>query len=105
MFNDRKKGLEKKIDLDSQKSFKLASIRNKNLGKWAAEKLGLDASMTNAYIDEVISSDFDEPGHEDVVKKIFHDFQKKNIDLSYEEVKEKLLDFEREAVKKISEQI
>ena len=101
MFNDRKKGLEKKIDLDSQKSFKLASIRNKNLGKWAAEKLGLDASMTNAYIDEVISSDFDEPGHEDVVKKIFNDFQMKNIDFSYEEVKEKLLDFEKEALKKL----
>ncbi len=103
MFNDRKKGLEKKIDLDSQKSFKLASLRNKNLGRWAAEKLGLDDSETDAYIDEVIISDFDEPGHEDVVKKIFHDFQIKNINLSYEEVKEKLLDFEKEALKKLSD--
>ena len=103
MFNDRKKGLEKKIDLDSQKSFKLASLRNKNLGRWAAEKLGLDDSETDAYIDEVIISDFDEPGHEDVVKKIFHDFQIKNIDFSYEEVKEKLLDFEKEALKKLSD--
>ena len=75
MFDDRKKGLEKKIDLDSQKSFKLASIRNKNLGKWAAEKLGLDDSETDAYIDEVIISDFDEPGHEDVVKKILMIFK------------------------------
>ena len=103
MFNDRKKRLEKKIDLDSQKSFKLASLRNKNLGRWAAEKLGLDDSETDAYIDEVIISDFDEPGHEDVIKKIFHDFQIKNIDLSYEEVKEKLLDFEKEALKKLSD--
>ena len=103
MFNDRKKGLEKKIDLDSQKSFKLASLRNENLGRWAAEKLGLDASKTDAYIDEVIISDFDEPGHEDVIKKIFHDFQIKNIDFSYEEVKEKLLDFEKEALKKLSD--
>ena len=60
MFNDRKKGLDKKIDLDSQKSFKLASLRNKNLGKWAAEKLGLDDSETDSYIDEVIISDFDD---------------------------------------------
>ena len=48
-------------------------------------------------------ADFDEPGHEDVVKKIFHDFQIKNIDFSYEEVKEKLLDFEKEALKKLSD--
>ena len=43
MFEDRKKGLEKKIDLDSQQKFKIAAIRNKSLGKWAAEKQGLDA--------------------------------------------------------------
>ena len=102
MFEDRKKGLEKKIDLDSQQKFKIAAIRNKSLGKWAAEKQGLDASKFNAYIDEVITSDFDEPGHEDVIRKILNDFKKFNIDISYDDIKEKLLDFEKQAINELS---
>ena len=102
MFKDRKKGFEKKIDLDSQKKFKLAAIRNKNLGKWAADKLGLDASDLNNYIDEVIVADFDEPGHEDVIRKIFNDFNKANISISYDEIKEKLLNLEKDAIDKLS---
>ena len=103
MFKDRKKTLGKKIDLESQKKFKLASIRNKNLGKWAAEKLGLEASKLNNYIDEVIVADFDEPGHEDVLRKISNDFNKANINISYDEIKEKLLNFEKDAIDKLSD--
>ena len=38
MFEDRKKGLEKKVDIDAQKKFKIAAIRNKKLAQWASEK-------------------------------------------------------------------
>ena len=102
MFEDRKKGLEKKIDLDSQQKFKIAAIRNKSLGKWAAEKQGLDASKFNVYVDEVITADFDEPGHEDVIRKILNDFKKFNIDISYDDIEEKLLDFEKKAINELS---
>ena len=88
MFDDKKKGLEKKIDLDAQKKFKITAIRNKNLGKWAAEKLGLDNSKIDNYIDEVIMADFNEPGHEDVIKKILDDFQKVKISITYSEIEE-----------------
>ena len=98
MFEDRKKGLEKKIDLDAQQKFKIAAIRNKSLGKWAAEKQGLDASKLN----EVITADFDEPGHEDVIRKILNDFKKFNIDISYDDIEEKLLDFEKQAINELS---
>ena len=102
MFEDRKKGLEKKIDLDAQQKFKIAAIRNKSLGKWAAEKQGLDASKLDAYVDEVITADFDEPGHEDVIRKILNDFKKFNIDISYDDIEEKLLDFEKKAINELS---
>ncbi len=102
MFDDEKKGLGKKIDLDTQKKFKITAIRNKSLGKWAAEQLGLENSKIDEYIDEVIMADFDEPGFEDVIKKIFNDFEKAKIDISYNEVKEKLLIYEKEAINKLS---
>ena len=52
MFHDRKKGLEKKVDIDAQKKFKIAAIRNKKLAQWAAEKQNLDASKVDAYIEK-----------------------------------------------------
>lgn len=103
MFDDKKKGLEKKIDLDAQKKFKVTAIRNKSLGKWAAEKLGLEVSKIDEYIDEVIMADFSKPGFEDVIEKIFYDFKKEKINISYDEIKEKLLMYEKEATNKVSE--
>ena len=103
MFDDKKKGLDKKIDLDTQKRFKVTAIRNKSLGRWAAEQLGLEESKIDGYIDEVIMADFDEPGFEDVIKKILNDFKKAEINISYNEIKEILMKYENEAVTKISE--
>ena len=103
MFNDKKKGLDKKIDLDAQKKFKVTAIRNKNLGKWAAEQLNLENSKVEDYIDEVIMADFNEPGYEDVIKKILNDFKAANINISFSEIEEKLLKYEKEATDKISE--
>ncbi len=104
MFDDKKKGLEKKIDLDTQKKFKVTAIRNKSLGKWAAEQLGLENSKIDDYIDEVIMADFNEPGHEDVIKKILDDFEKAKINITYYEIEEILFKYEKEAINKISEQ-
>ena len=103
MFDDKKKGLEKKIDLDTQQKFKVTAIRNKSLGRWAGEQLGLKGSEIDEYIDEVIMADFDEPGFEDVIKKILNDFKKAEISITYNEIKEKLLKFEKEAINKIAE--
>ena len=103
MFDDKKKGLEKKIDLDAQKKFKVTAIRNKSLRKWAAEKLGLENSKIDDYIDEVIMADFNEPGYEDVIKKILNDFKEAKINISFSEIEEELFKYEKEAINKISE--
>ena len=47
-------------------------------------------------------ADFDEPGHDDVIRKIFNDFNKANISISYDEIKEKLLNLEKDAIDKLS---
>ena len=103
MFDNKKKGLGKKIDLDTQKKFKVTAIRNKSLGRWAGEQLGLENSKIDGYIDEVIMADFNEPGFEDVINKILSDFKKVGIGFSYNEIKEKLLEYENEAISKILE--
>ena len=103
MFDDKKKGVGKKIDLDTQRKFKVTSIRNKNLGKWAAEQLGLENSKVEDYIDEVIMADFNEPGYEDVIKKILSDFKEAKINISFSEIEEKLFKYEKEATDKISQ--
>ena len=103
MFDDKKKGLEKKIDLDAQKKFKITAIRNKNLGKWASEQLELESSKVENYIDEVIMADFNEPGYEDVIKKILSDFKEAKINISFSEIEEKLLEYEKEATDKTLE--
>ena len=103
MFKDKKKGLEKKIDLDTQKRFKVTAIRNKSLGSWAAAQLKLEDSKIEDYIDEVIMSDFDAPGYEDVIKKILNDFKKAKLSITYSEIEEILLKFEKDAINKTSE--
>ena len=102
MFEDRKKGFEKKLELDAQKKFKVAVIRNKALGRWAALKLGLDNSKIEDYINQVVAADFDEPVHEDVIKKLHIDFEKANMNISYEEIEKELNRLEKEAVSKLS---
>ena len=71
-FDDREKSFEKKFVRDEEIQFKINARRNKYLGEWAADKLGKIDKAT--YIQEVIKSDFAEPGDEDVFKKIQNDF-------------------------------
>lgn len=56
--------------------------RNKLLGEWAADKLGLDGAAAVAYAKEVIVSDFDEPGDENMLRKVFGDLEAKGVDTS-----------------------
>jgi hypothetical protein len=57
--------------------FKVCMRRNKMLGLWLAEKMGLSDAAALNYAHEVIESDFQKPGFEDVIEKIRIDFEKK----------------------------
>ncbi|NCU75247.1 MAG: DUF1476 domain-containing protein, partial [Candidatus Fonsibacter ubiquis] len=69
-FKDREKSFEKKFANDQETEFKINAKRNKLLGTWAASILKLDEEQKKNYITEVIKSDFQEAGDEDVFKKI-----------------------------------
>lgn len=81
-FKDREKGFESKDAHDKELDFKAMARRNKLLGLWAAELLGISGTEADAYAKEVVMSDFDEPGDEDVFRKVYGDFQSKNVDIS-----------------------
>lgn len=73
-LNKRADGFEKKFAHDEELRFKASARRNKKLGLWAAEKLGKSGAAAEAYAKEVIASDIEEAGDEDVFRKIRQDF-------------------------------
>lgn len=72
-FDDRENAFENKYAHDEEMKFKAEMRRNKLLGLWAAELLGKTGDDANAYAIEVVKSDFEEAGHEDVVRKVAAD--------------------------------
>ncbi len=81
-FKDREKAFEAKYRHDQETQFKVMVRRNKLLGQWAAEQIGLAGREAEAYAKEVIQSDFEKAGDEDVLDKVFKDFQQKGVGIS-----------------------
>ncbi|MBT5048802.1 MAG: DUF1476 domain-containing protein [Rhodospirillaceae bacterium] len=80
-FDDRKKGFEAKFQHDQETDFKVTARRNKLLGLWAAEKMGLSGDDAESYAKEVVASDFEETGDADVVRKVLGDFGQKGVSM------------------------
>jgi len=81
-FGDREKAFESKFAHDEELKFRIVNRRNKLLGLWAAEQMGLSGAEADAYAKAVVQADFEEAGHEDVVRKIQKDFAAKNVSRS-----------------------
>src|SRR2546429_1799237 len=76
-FDKREEGFEKKYALDEEQKFKAEARRNKLLGLWVAEKLGISGDAANTYAKEVVAADFEEAGDADVVRKVLGDLTAK----------------------------
>ena len=74
-FDERKDAFENKFANEQNLKFKVEALRNKLLGAWAAEMKGLDEEKTNQYIKDVVKSDFQEAGDNDVFRKLKADLQ------------------------------
>lgn len=72
-FDDRKKSFENKFAHDAELQFKVEARRNRLLGEWAGGLLGKDGDDLKAYATEVVKSDFEEAGDEDVFRKVSGD--------------------------------
>ena len=78
-FDKRERAEEGKYALDQELRFKANARRNKLLGLWAAELLGHQGEAASAYAVEVVKSDFEAPGDEDVFRKVQGDFAKAGV--------------------------
>ncbi len=81
-FNEREKAFEAKFKLDEELRFKATARRNRLLGLWAAEQMGLNESEAEAYAKDVVKADFEEPGDDDVLQKVLADLQGKGVEAS-----------------------
>ena len=100
-FDDRENAFENKFAHDAELKFKAEARRNKLLGLWAAEKMGISADAAAEYAKEVVTADLEEVGDEDVFRKIRGDFDAKGIDVGDEEIRKQMHALLAEAVSQI----
>ena len=89
-FDKREEGFEKKFAMDADQKFKAEARRNRLLGLWAAEKLGISGDAATAYAKEVVASDFEESGDADVLRKVLGDLTAKGVAISEPELRAKM---------------
>ena len=89
-FDDREKGQEAKFAHDSELRFRAEARRNKLLGLWAAEHMGLSEQHAKEYAAEVVAADFEEAGDEDVFRKISTDIKAKGASVSDDMIRVKM---------------
>jgi hypothetical protein len=91
-FEKREKGFEAKWAHDEELRFKVYARRNKLLGLWAAAEMGVTGPAADSYAKEVIASDFEHAGHEDVFVKVRRDFDARGISTSDHLLRRKMED-------------
>jgi len=89
-FDKREEGFEKKYALDEEQKFKAEARRNKLLGLWVAEKLGMSGDAAATYAKEVVASDFEESGDKDVVRKVLADLTAKGVTVTEPQLRVKM---------------
>jgi hypothetical protein len=100
-FNKRGKAFETKFKTDQELAFKAQARRNKLLGLWAAELMGVEGSSAESYAKEVVVSDFEAPGDDDVLQKVLADLTGKGVETSEHLVRvemDKLMDVARNQI-------
>ncbi len=100
-MSDREKGFENKFAHDEGLRFKAEARRNKLLGLAVAELLGVTGDAAAAYAKEVVVSDFDEAGDDDVVRKVMADLTAGGIAMTEAELRVKMIDLMDEAIAQV----
>lgn len=86
-FDDRERAEEAKFARDEEMLFRIQARRNKLLGQWAAERMGLDAAETEAYAKSVVQAEFEEAGDEDVIRKLLGDLVSAGVEIDEAEIR------------------
>lgn len=90
-FDDREKSFENKYKRDQETLFRITSRRNRLLGLWAAQKFGMPDNQALDYAKEVVLSDFEEPGDDDVVRKVLADFTERGLEMDEQGLRKEMI--------------
>lgn len=91
-FDDRERAFETKFARDQEMQFRITARRNRLIGEWAAELMGLTPEESDAYAKAVVQADFEEAGDEDVIRKLAGDLTAAKVEVSDAEIRTKLLE-------------
>jgi hypothetical protein len=97
-FDKREDAFEKQFAHDEELKFKATARRNKMLGHWAAEKLGLSGAEADSYALSVVMADVEDKANHDVARKIRKDFDAKGVDVSDHQLARTMNEFMAKAV-------
>jgi hypothetical protein len=100
-FDDREQAYERKFAHDEELRFRATARRNKLLGLWVAEKLGLEGEKANAYAQEVVKADLEEPGDEDVFRKVRADLDAAQATVSDHQIRRTMVELMEEAIRQV----
>ena len=100
-FDKREEGFEKQFAHDEELRFKATARRNKLLGLWAAQKMGLSGAEAETYAKEVVTADLEEPGEDDVFRKIRRDFDARGVNVSDHQIRRTMTELMANAIQQI----
>ena len=80
-FHDREQAFENRFARDAEVQFRVTARRNRLVGQWAAARMDLTAAETDAYAKSVVAADFEEAGHDDVVRKLLGDLTSAGVEI------------------------
>jgi hypothetical protein len=100
-FDKREEGFEKKFAHDEELKFKAMARRNKMLGLWAAEKLGLAGAEAEAYAKEVVAADLEQSAADGAFNKLRKDFDAKGVAQSDHQIRRTMDELMAKAVEQI----
>ena len=103
-FDSREKAYERKFAMDAEIAFKANARRAKLLGLWAADLMGLDEDTAKVYAVDVIKADLEEPGEEDVYRKVMGDFEEKGVDVSEHRLRREMAELLEKAFRQTAEE-
>jgi hypothetical protein len=100
-FDKREEAFEKKFALDEEQKFKAEARRNKLLGLWIAEKLGISGDAADSYAKEVIAAAFEPSGGADVIRKVMGDLDAKGVAMTEAQLRAKMVELTALAVAQV----
>ncbi|HMD64384.1 MAG TPA: DUF1476 domain-containing protein [Stellaceae bacterium] len=96
-FADREKEFEARFKHDQEFRFKATARRNRLVGIWAAQRMGLSDADAETYAAEVVAAEFEPGGDKHVIDKVVSDLAAKGQTITPAQVRFELEHFAAQA--------